>query len=59
MVDSWRFAHGGDMAMLTGDIYTDGSGLSSIAWPGANRAGWGDCDDDRPGSTRDCVWTAC
>eukprot|EP00959_Pyramimonas_sp_CCMP1952_P236566 4943863-Pyramimonas_sp.AAC.1 len=38
---TWSFAHGGDMSMLTGDIYTDGSGLSPIARPEANRAGWG------------------
>ena len=41
MMETWRFAHGGDMTMLTGDIYTDGSGLSPIGWPEANRAGWG------------------
>ena len=37
----WRYAPGGNTAELTGDIYTDGSGLSPIGWPEANRAGWG------------------
>eukprot|EP00959_Pyramimonas_sp_CCMP1952_P289207 6048623-Pyramimonas_sp.AAC.1 len=41
MGDIWSFAHGGDTAALTGDIYTDGSGLAPICWPEANRAGWG------------------
>eukprot|EP00959_Pyramimonas_sp_CCMP1952_P066657 1391601-Pyramimonas_sp.AAC.1 len=36
----WRFARGGEVAMLTVGFYTGGSSeLSPIGWPEANRAG--------------------
>eukprot|EP00959_Pyramimonas_sp_CCMP1952_P131321 2745842-Pyramimonas_sp.AAC.1 len=41
MTDQWCYDRWESGLGISGDVFTDGSGRTLIAWPEANRAGWG------------------